>query len=142
VEEAMTALCPHGYELSSCLICQTLGTQPAAAGGTRPAATAPPPSGVSKARRGRRRDTVTAPPPAAVRPDVIYSARPPERRGMSLGTHVALVVAALAVIGLVAWVVAGAVFAILHILELIVIAGVAGWAGYRLGHYRGRRAGR
>jgi hypothetical protein len=131
----MSAMCPHGYDPSTCLICQTLGTQPAAT-------VASPPEVASRGRRGRRRDTVTSAPPTTVRPDVVYPARPPERRGTGLGTHMALLVAALVVIGLVAWVVAGAVFAILHILELIVIAGVAGWAGYRLGHYRGRRAGR
>ncbi len=131
----MSAVCPHGYDPSTCLICQTLGTQPAATA-------APPPQVANKGRRGRRRDTVTSAPPANVRPDVVYRAGTPERHGTGLGAHVALLVAALVVIGLVAWVVAGAVFAILHILELIVIAGLAGWAGYRLGHYRGRRAGR
>jgi hypothetical protein len=52
-----------------------------------------------------------------------------------------MLLAAIAVIGLVTWIVAGAVFAMLHVIEIIVIAGVAGWAGYRLGHYRGRKRG-
>jgi hypothetical protein len=51
----------------------------------------------------------------------------------------ALVVAGIAVIGLIAWLVAGAVFAIFHVIELFVVAALAGWAGYRLGRFRGRR---
>lgn len=51
----------------------------------------------------------------------------------------AVVVAAIVVVGLVAWAVAGVVFAILHVLELSAVALAAGWAGYRVGHYRGSR---
>jgi hypothetical protein len=47
------------------------------------------------------------------------------------------VVAAIAVIGLVAWAVAGIVWALLHVLELVAVATLAGWAGYRLGYFRG-----
>jgi hypothetical protein len=52
--------------------------------------------------------------------------------------HLTLLVAAVAVIGLVTWVLAGVVFALFHVIELLIVAGVAGWVGYRLGHYRGR----
>jgi hypothetical protein len=52
---------------------------------------------------------------------------------------VLLVLAGVLAIGVVAWVVAGAVFALLHVIELLVVAAVAGWVGYRIGHYRGRR---
>jgi hypothetical protein len=139
----MSATCPHGLAASTCLICQTLGTQPGAPGASSPAAaTATPPSGsTAKSRRGRR-GGVPAPTSGGVRPDAVYPPRAPDRQGMGLGTHVVLVLAALALIGLVAWIVAGVVFAILHVLELLVIAGVAGWAGYRIGHRRGRRAPR
>jgi hypothetical protein len=51
-------------------------------------------------------------------------------------------VAAVVVIGLAVWVVAGFVLAMLHVLELVVVAAVAGWAGYRLGRYRGSRRAR
>jgi hypothetical protein len=64
------------------------------------------------------------------------AAVPRRQRG---GLHVAGVVGALVVVGLVMWALAGVVFAILHVLELAAAAVVAGWAGYRLGHYRGRR---
>jgi hypothetical protein len=50
-----------------------------------------------------------------------------------------LILAALVIIGLAVWVVAGFVLAMLHVLELILVAAVAGWAGYRLGRYRGSR---
>jgi hypothetical protein len=138
----MSATCPHGLAASTCLICQTLGTQPGAAGASSPAtAAAPPPGSTSRSRRGRR-GGVPAPASAGVRPDAVYPPGAPDRHGMGLGTHVVLVLAVLALIGLVAWIVAGVVFAILHVLELLVIAGVAGWAGYRIGHRRGRRAPR
>jgi hypothetical protein len=64
------------------------------------------------------------------------TAIPRRQRG---GLHVAGVVGALVVVGLVMWALAGVVFAILHVLELAAAALAAGWAGYRLGHYRGRR---
>lgn len=63
----------------------------------------------------------------------------PVRRPRGGTIHVAGVVVAIAVIGLVAWAVAGIVFAVLHVLELAAVALAAGWAGYRLGHYRGGR---
>jgi hypothetical protein len=44
------------------------------------------------------------------------------------------------VVALVAWALLGAVFTVLRTLELIAVAAVAGWVGYRVGHYRGRRA--
>ena len=53
------------------------------------------------------------------------------------GVHVVAAITAIAVIGLVAWAVAGVVWALLHVLELIAVATLAGWAGYRLGHFRG-----
>jgi hypothetical protein len=64
--------------------------------------------------------------------------RPAIRR--SIGMHVTGVAVGIVVIGLIAWVVAGAVFAILHIVEILLVAAAAGWAGYRLGHFRGRRS--
>lgn len=54
--------------------------------------------------------------------------------------HVTGVIVGIVVIGLIAWVVAGALFALLHLLEIVLVAAAAGWAGYRLGHYRGRRS--
>ena len=62
--------------------------------------------------------------------------RVPARR--FVGLHLAGVVVAVIVIGLVAWAVAGIVFALLHVLELAAVALAAGWVGYRVGHYRGR----
>jgi hypothetical protein len=76
-----------------------------------------------------------------VQSDVIYQGGPPVHRSRLLGAQFVLLLAAIAVIGLVTWIVAGAVFAMLHLIEIIVVAGVAGWAGYRLGHYRGRKRG-
>jgi hypothetical protein len=56
-----------------------------------------------------------------------------------VGLHIGLVLAAVVVIGLAVWVVAGFVLALLHVAELVLVAAVAGWAGYRLGRYRGSR---
>jgi hypothetical protein len=79
--------------------------------------------------------------PSAVQPDAIYQPGPDIRRPGSVGTHFALLIAGIAVIGLITWIIAGVVFAVLHLIEIVLVAGAAGWAGYRLGHYRGRRRG-
>ena len=73
-----------------------------------------------------------------MRPDVVYQPSDKPRGSRSIGAHLALVVAAVVVAGLIAWLVVGVVFAIFHVIELVIVAGAAGWAGYRLGHYRGR----
>jgi hypothetical protein len=131
----VSTMCPHGLTPSSCLICQTLGM------GSEPE------TEVKTKGRGRApRDLpdISAPSPAgpsAVRPDAVYQEGRHIRRPGSVGTHFALLVAAIAVIGLVTWIVAGVVFAVLHLIEIVLVAGVAAWAGYRLGHYRGRRKG-
>jgi hypothetical protein len=56
-----------------------------------------------------------------------------------LGLQIGLILAALVVIGVAVWVVAGFVLALLHVFELILVAAIAGWGGYRLGRYRGSR---
>jgi hypothetical protein len=76
----------------------------------------------------------TLPELAGARP-----APPAERPGRGAGLHLAGVVGAIVVIGLVAWLVAGIVFALLHVLELAAVGVAAGWAGYRLGFFRGSR---
>lgn len=63
----------------------------------------------------------------------------PEPKKGSLGLHTTGVVLGIIAIGVIAWVVAGAVFALLHIIELILVGGAAAWAGYRVGKYRGSR---
>ncbi len=131
----MSTSCPHGMTPSACLICQTLGMQPE-----------PEVEVKTRPRRRAEKDAseVALPgqgAPSAVQPDAIYQAGRHIRRPGSVGTHFALLVAAIAVIGLVTWIVAGVVFAVLHLIEIILVAAVAGWAGYRLGHYRGRRKG-
>ena len=75
-------------------------------------------------------------PAAAPVPEV---AQVPQPRGSRFILHAAGVVAAIALIGVAAWVVAGVVFALLHVLELVAVGAVAGWVGYRLGHFRGSR---
>ena len=72
-------------------------------------------------------------------PQVAPTAGAPERRHRCYTTHAAGVVAAIALIGVAAWVVAGVVFAVLHVLELIAVAAAAGWVGYRVGYFRGGR---
>jgi hypothetical protein len=130
-----SANCPHGFPPADCLICRTLGTQPTAQveGARRPAAgtggtagRAPRPD-----RRGRGPD----------QPDAVYPPRTSGERARSLSSHAALVVVSVAVLAVLAWFLAGAVFAFLRVLELLVVAGLAGWVGYRLGHYRGRHSG-
>lgn len=74
-------------------------------------------------------------------PDASKAVAVPAPRRGSVGLHVAGVVAAVAVLGVVVWFVYGVVFGILHILELVLVAAAAGWAGYRVGHFRGRRSG-
>lgn len=59
--------------------------------------------------------------------------------GSRTGIHLAGVAAAVVVLGLAAWALAGVVFGLLHVLELIAVAAAAGWAGYRIGHFRGSR---
>jgi len=127
----MAPACLHGLDPSECLICRTLGTGPDPAVATK---AAPAAGGWSSLGR--------SPPPEPVRPDVVYRPGSPGHRPRSLGLHLALLVAAVVVIGLAVWVVAGALLAILHVVELVVVAGVAAWAGYRLGHYRGSRSQR
>lgn len=75
-------------------------------------------------------------------PDAPKPARTPDRRRGSLSLHVAGVIAAIALLSVVVWLVYGVVFGILHVFELVLVGGTAGWAGYRLGHYRGVRDGR
>jgi hypothetical protein len=127
----MSATCPHGMTPSQCLICKTLQMQPQAE--ARP----------STRSRARKQSDI-APSRSTgypVQPDVIYQGGQPVHRSRLLGAQFVMLLAAIAVIGLVTWIVAGAVFAMLHVIEIIVVAGVAGWAGYRLGHYRGRKRG-
>lgn len=64
---------------------------------------------------------------------------PVRREGSRTGIHLAGVAAAVVVLGLAAWALAGVVFGLLHVLELIAVAAAAGWAGYRIGHFRGSR---
>ena len=70
---------------------------------------------------------------------MVYPGGRPVPRRRSVGSHLALMVAGIAIIGIIAWLVAGAVFAIFHVIELFVVAALAGWAGYRVGRFRGRR---
>jgi hypothetical protein len=126
----MSATCPHGLTPSQCLICKTLQMQPQ-------------PENRPSTQLGSRKPSGAGANPNAgysVQPDVIYQGGQPVRRSRLLGAQFVLLVAAIAVIGMVTWIVAGAVFAMLHLIEIIVVAGVAGWAGYRLGHYRGRKS--
>jgi hypothetical protein len=127
----MSATCPHGLSPSQCLICKTLQLQPQ------------PEPRSSTRLAGRNQPDIGSSAPAGytVRPDAVYQGNQPVRRSRLLGAQFVLLIAAIAVIGLVTWVVAGAVFAMLHMIEIVVVAGVAGWAGYRLGHYRGRKRG-
>jgi len=128
----MSSTCPHGLSPSQCLICKTLQLQPQ-------------PEARSSTRFGARNQTdIGSSAPTAgysIRPDAVYQGNQPVRRSRLLGAQFVLLIAAIAVIGLVTWIVAGAVFAMLHMIEIVVVAGVAGWAGYRLGHYRGRKRG-
>jgi hypothetical protein len=104
----------------------------------------PPPDTRSSTRLGTRKkpNTGAGVPTSgySVQPDAIYQGGQPVHRSRLLGAQFVLLLAAIAVIGLVTWVVAGAIFALLHVIEILVVAGVAGWAGYRLGHYRGRKS--
>jgi hypothetical protein len=128
----MSAACPHGLSPSQCLICKTLQLQPQVE-----------PRSSNRLAAGNPADIGSSVPAAGytVRPDAVYQGNQPVRRSHLLGAQFVLLIAAIAVIGLVTWIVAGAVFALLHIIEIVVVAGVAGWAGYRLGHYRGRKRG-
>jgi hypothetical protein len=128
----MSATCPHGLSPSQCLICKTLQMQPQ------------PDARSSTRSASRKQPDIGTPGPStgySVQPDVIYQGGQPVHRSRLLGAQFLMLLAAIAVIGLVTWVVAGAVFAMLHVIEIVVVAGVAGWAGYRLGHYRGRKRG-
>jgi hypothetical protein len=82
--------------------------------------------------------TLPAPQGGDTRLSPPKSGPPAPRR--SIGLHLTGVVVGIALIGIIAWVVAGAVFALLHLLEIVLVAAAAGWAGYRLGHFRGRRS--
>ena len=124
------ATCPHGLSQAECLICKTLQSQP-----QQEVASRPRPGSASAGAGGGIRGLSSL---GAVPPDAIYAPETRQPRPRSLGMHFAFLIVGVAVIALVAWVVAGAVFALLHLLELILVAGVAGWAGYRLGHWRGR----
>jgi hypothetical protein len=128
----MTATCPHGFPAAECLICRTLQSPPQSKVETRP-------SGSGLVVGDPLAGAASVEPVRPVTPDQVYAPGNHQGRPRSLGLHLTLLVVGVAVIGLVAWVVAGAVFALLHIIELVLVAGVAGWAGYRLGHYRGRR---
>jgi hypothetical protein len=126
----MSATCPHGMTPSQCLICKTLQMQPQ-------------PETRSSTRLGTRKQAgggaSNLPSGYTVQPDAVYPGGQPVRRSHFLGAQFLLLLAAIVLIGLVTWIVAGAVFALLHVIEIVVVAGVAGWAGYRLGHYRGRK---
>ncbi len=74
----------------------------------------------------------TLPRPAAA--DV-----PSGRSGSHIGFHLVGVAAAVVVLGLAAWALAGVVFGLLHVLELVAVGAAAAWAGYRIGHVRGSR---
>ncbi len=74
----------------------------------------------------------------AARPDVVYG--PDTRRGHSLASYALLGVLAIVAVVVAAWIVAGVLIGLLHALELLAVAAAAGWVGYRIGHYRGRRA--
>lgn len=125
----MPATCAHGFPPSECLICKTLGTKPKVDVEGLPT-TATAPSGRTVTPR-RRID------PAA-HPDAIHVPERAPPRPRSVGTHIVLLLAAVLAIGVVVWIVAGAVIALLHVIELVAVALVAAWAGYRLGFYRGR----
>lgn len=128
----MMSLCPHGLAESDCLICRTLARTSSAPVGTAAVGTASP-------RRRRHRagpGDVTDP---VQRPDKVYPPGAAPRRARSLRFHIGLVSAAVVIIGLAVWVVAGLVLSVLHVIELSLVAAVAGWAGYRIGKYRGSR---
>jgi len=71
-------------------------------------------------------------------PQAATPAPTPEPRS---GPNLVLVIGAVVVVGLLAWAAVGLVLSALHILELLALAAAAGWLGYRIGVYRGRRAG-
>ena len=130
-----SANCPHGFQPADCLICRTLGTQPTAqveSGRWSDSGTA---GGGGRAAKPDRRGR------AADQPDAVYPPRTSGERSRSLSSQAALVLVGVAVLAVLAWFLAGAVFALLRVLELLVVAGLAGWGGYRLGHYRGRHSG-
>ena len=60
--------------------------------------------------------------------------------GHSLASYALLGVLAIVAVVVAAWIVAGVLIGLLHALELLAVAAAAGWVGYRIGHYRGRRA--
>lgn len=117
--------CPHGLDPAQCLICKTLGTS------SRSTVTEEPPRARSRFGDRTQRADVQ-------RPDVVY-APPPSAKPRNLGMHMILVILAVVLLALAAWMIAGLVFAVLHLIELVLVAAAAGWAGYRLGHFRGSR---
>lgn len=119
--------CPHGLPTSTCLICHTLQNQPQVQVET---------SAQNRPHFGSDGQVTGV---GAVRPDAVFTQGRAPGQPRSIGTHIALLVVGLAVIALVTWIVAGAIFALLHLIELFIVAGIAGWAGYRLGYFRGRR---
>ena len=139
------ATCPHGFPVGQCLICQTLGTGPATAGGDGRPAKAPK---APKASRGTR--TKEPPAPAALLASTL--ARPAAdlaltgRRDNELSTRGGgrprrwgwALVAAVIVGGVAFWAFGGLVHLALHIAELVAVGAAAGWVGYRLGQVRGR----
>jgi hypothetical protein len=129
MEAGVSQLCPHGFAPSECLICRTLGTQPQVQVEAQ-RAPAPQGSGQTAGMPGARQD------PA--RPDVVYS--PDSQRGHSLASYALLGVLAIVAVIVAGWIVAGVLIGLLHALELLAVAAAAGWVGYRIGHYRGRRA--
>ena len=99
----MSATCPHGLTPSQCLICKTLQMQP------QPESRSSTRLGIRKPSNGGASSPTAG---YAVQPDVIYPGGQPVRRSRLLGAHFVLLLAAIAVIGLVTWIVAGAVFAL------------------------------
>ena len=125
------ANCPHGFSQDECMICRTLGAAPASAKG--------------RAKAGAGRATRTADPLAmAMGPTAAPLATRSETPGSGAKRspgHQALLILALVVVGgLALWIFSGLFTLAFHIGELVAVALVAGWLGYRMGHFRGRRA--
>jgi len=115
--------CAHGFDPAECLICRTLGSSTATA---------------ERPRDHRHRSG----PATAVTPSQVQTApptAPKPRPGRRMGTHLAMVVVASAVIVLAVILASGVLFTALRLFELVVVALGAGWVGYRLGYLRGSR---
>jgi hypothetical protein len=121
------------------MICRTLGAAPA-----------PAPEG-----RGRRRTATTAPAPLAAHTGAALpvsgaleaaagqlARRDGPRGERGDGGHRSLlgVLAVIVVGGLCLWAFTGLFSLAFHVGEFVAVAIAAGWVGYKLGHFRGRRA--